>query len=96
MCRTKGVLCSRAPKKRVEPRGDCSRATYSPQGRLYGVLCSKGGLLGGSPTWANFEFINKEYIFIGTIYFRKAQSKTTRDYAGQYVEIHDLSRMIGI
>ena len=53
--RTNGILCSRTPKKGVEPqlRGGCSRATYRPQGRLYSILCSRGGLLGVSLTLAN-------------------------------------------
>ena len=53
-------------------------------GRLYGVLCSRRGLLGGSPTLANLEndhgFISKEYISIGMKPFGEA-SKAMRAYA---------------
>ena len=60
------------------------------QGRLYSVLCSRGGLLGGSPTLANLgndhEFISKEYISTGMRPFGEVQSKVMRAYAksGQY------------
>ena len=47
-CRTKGILCSRAPEKGVEPVWEL----HKPQGKL-SVLCSRGGLLGVSPTLAN-------------------------------------------
>ena len=53
------------PKPRF--RGGCSRL-HRPRGRLYSVLCSRGGLLGESPTLANLEndhgFISKKYISI--------------------------------
>ena len=39
------------------------RGLHRLQGRLYSVLCSRGGLLGGSPTLANLgndpEFLGK-------------------------------------
>ena len=73
----KGCILFEDSKERVEPRlrGGCSRAHRS-QVRLYIVLCSREGLLGGSPTLANLgndhEFISDEYIFNGTRPFGEA------------------------
>ena len=56
-------------------KGGCSRAPKASR-ELYSVLCSRGGLLGRSPTLANLgndhEFIIKEYISIGTRTFGEA------------------------
>ena len=47
-------LCLRAQEKGVESRlrRGCSRA-HRPHGRFYGVVCSRRGLVGGSPIFAN-------------------------------------------
>ena len=70
--------------------GEVVQGLHRPQGRLYGVLCSWGGLLGGSSTLANLEndhgFISKEYISIDMRPFGETKNKTMRAYAqsGQY------------
>ena len=66
----KGCTLFKDSREGVEPRlrGGCVRGLHRPQGRLYSVLCSRGGLLGGSPTLANLgndhEFISKDYSLL--------------------------------
>ena len=76
----KGCTLFEGSRERVESRlrGDC-RGLHRPPGRLYGVLCLRGRLLGGSPTLADLgndhRFVSKEYIFIGTRPFGKLKAK---------------------
>ena len=97
-CRTKGVLCSRAPKKGVKPRlWGAVRGLHKPRDRLYVVLCLRGGLLGESPALANLRndrrFIREQYISIGMRPIGEAQSKAMIAYtqSGQYHTIVEIS-----
>ena len=59
-----GCTLFKDSREGVEPRlrGGCSRA-HRPRGRLYNILCSRGGLLGGSPKFANLGNDHRIHLY---------------------------------